>query len=80
MNDTTTKVSETCHSVIKTHIEPEYEEKTNKVKDLYRDSTHRSDPGHVSLRPDGCKSENMQFDLDEFRKLNDEYGPITLDT
>ena len=43
MNDTTTKVSETCHSVIKTHIKHEYEEKTNKVNDLSDGPVHRTE-------------------------------------
>ena len=34
---------------------------------------------NVLLRPDGCKLHNMCFDVDEFRKLNREYGPITLE-
>ena len=34
---------------------------------------------NVILRPDGCNLCDMCFDVDEFRKLHTEYGPITLD-
>ena len=47
---------------------------------MTNDPSHRTQHEHVFLRLDECKSENMQFDPDEFRKLNDEHGPITLDT
>ena len=33
----------------------------------------------ISLRPNGCDINNMMFDVDEYRRLHDEYGPITLE-
>ena len=53
MNDTTTRTSRTCHNIIKTHIEPEFEEKTVKGNNLNDDPIHRTHNEHVSLRPDG---------------------------
>ncbi len=34
---------------------------------------------NVMFRPDGCDVNDMCFDVDEFRKLHNHYGPITLD-
>ncbi len=34
---------------------------------------------NVMFRPDGCDVNDMCFDVDEFRKMHNDYGPITLD-
>ena len=38
-----------------------------------------SDMNVMSLRPKGCDINIMSFDVDEYRRLHEEYGPITLE-
>ena len=77
MNDTTTRKKEICHSVLKTHIETDIEQKASKDTHLTPKPTNRYADKQIFLRPDGYKM-IMQFDPDRFLRLNDEYGPITL--
>jgi hypothetical protein len=37
------------------------------------------DVNAMPLRPKGCDTNIMSFDVDEYRRLHDEYGPITLE-
>ena len=76
MNDTTTRTSEKCHNVLKTHIKTESKQKVDKDNHLAFEPTNRYADEHVSLRPDECIM-IIQFDQDEFLRFNDDYGPIT---